>query len=144
MKTAPLVYVTRLIVPVTIVVGLAILIKGYRDTGDGFAAGVIVSLGTMLAYVAFGFDETEKALPLRYAPIVAMAGLTLALAVAFIPVLIGDPILTHYPRPGGDVAHFGTLEGITAVAFDAGIFLLVVGALTTMARLVADRRSVAS
>jgi hypothetical protein len=54
-------------------------------------------------------------------------GLALALAVALVPVLRGLPILTHWPPPGAPVVHFGTIETITAVLFDIGVFLLVVG-----------------
>ncbi len=137
MTTAPLLAVTRLIVPVTFVVGFAVLIKGYADTGDGFAAGVIVSLGVILLYTAAGKDYAEQTVNFRHAPRLAMAGLLLALIVAFVPVLFGDPILTHQPRPGADYVSFGTIELLTAVAFDVGVFLLVVGTLTTMVRLVA-------
>ena len=43
------------------------------------------------------------------------------------PLFVGDPLLTHYPPPGADVIYLGTLELITAVAFDVGVFLLVFG-----------------
>ena len=45
---------------------------------------------------------------------------------------MGDPPFTHYPGPGEDVITIGTLEIITAVAFDIGLFMLVTGALVTL------------
>ena len=59
-------------------------------------------------------------------------------------MLLGDPPFTHRPAPGRDVVKLGTLELISAVAFDIGVFLLVCGALVTLvhhlARLVEEAR----
>src|SRR3954471_3734278 len=44
----------RLLLPVTMMVAAAVLIKGYADVGDGFSAGIIASLGVLLHYVSFG------------------------------------------------------------------------------------------
>jgi multisubunit Na+/H+ antiporter MnhB subunit len=120
--------VARLLLAPSFAVALAVLVKGYADVGDGFSAGVIAALGILLQYVSFGWREAERLLPVRYAPPVAMAGLLLALVVAFAPALWGEPAFTHYPRPGSEPIHVGTLELITAVAFDLGVFLLVFGA----------------
>jgi multisubunit Na+/H+ antiporter MnhB subunit len=134
----------RLLGP-AVMVAAAIIVKGYVDVGDGFSAGVVVALAVALRYVTLGAARAERSLPvLRYAPAVAAAGLLLALAVGFFPVAIGEPPFTHYPRPGDDVVHVGTLELTTAVAFDVGVFLLVAGALVEvvhqLTRLVEGRR----
>jgi hypothetical protein len=65
-----------------------------------------------------------------------MCGLALALACTFVPVLRGLPPLTHWPPADAKVVHFGTLEILTAVAFDVGVFLLVVGFTVTALALV--------
>jgi multisubunit Na+/H+ antiporter MnhB subunit len=119
--------VVRLLVAPTFAVALAILVKGYADVGDGFAAGVVAALGVLLVYAAFGARETHRVLPVRHAASVALTGLLVALAVAFAPALWGEPPFTHYPPPEADVIHVGTLELLTAVVFDLGVFLLVLG-----------------
>lgn len=119
--------VARLLVAPTFAVAAAILVKGYADVGDGFAAGVVAGLGALLVFTAYGVNETHRVLPVRRSFGIAMAGLLLALVVAFLPVLFGDPPFTHYPGPGESVVHVGTLELLTAVAFDVGVFLLVLG-----------------
>ena len=119
--------VARLLVAPTFAVALAILVKGYADVGDGFAAGVVAGLGVLLVYAAFGVRETHRLLPVRRAGDVALAGLLVALVVAFAPALWGRPPFTHYPAPGEPVVHVGTLELLTAVVFDVGVFLLVLG-----------------
>jgi multisubunit Na+/H+ antiporter MnhB subunit len=135
----------RLLGP-AVVVALALIVKGYQDTGDGFSAGVIVALAIALRYVVLGVDEAERGLPvLRYAPQTAACGLLVALVVGFAPVAAGEPPFTHYPRPGEHVVHLGTFELLTALVFDVGVFLLVTGALTMvlhhLARLVEAGRA---
>jgi multisubunit Na+/H+ antiporter MnhB subunit len=122
----------RLLGP-AVMVAVAIIVKGYTDVGDGFSAGVIVALAIALRYIVFGSERAERSLPLvRHAPVVAAAGLLLALAVGFLPVAAGDPPFTHRPVPGAHVVKLGTLELISAVAFDVGVFLLVCGMLVAL------------
>jgi multisubunit Na+/H+ antiporter MnhB subunit len=122
----------RLLAP-AVMVAAAIIVKGYTDVGDGFSAGVIVALAIALRYTTLGTETAERSLPvLRHAPVVAVGGLLLALAVGFLPVAVGDPPFTHAPAPGAAVVKLGTLELISAVAFDIGVFLLVCGALVTL------------
>lgn len=125
--------IARLLLAPSLVVAVAIMVKGYSDVGDGFSAGVIVALAVSLQYVASGARRAEAELPLlRRAPLVAGAGLLLALAVGFFPVLTGKPIFTHWPPPGVHPITIGTLEILTAVVFDVGVFLLVVGVLVIL------------
>jgi len=119
--------VARLLLGPVLVVAVAVLIKGYADVGDGFAAGVIAALGVLLQYLAFGRAAVERALPVWRAAQLAIGGLLVALAVAFVPVLAGGAPLQHGPAPGGKVVHLGSLELLTAVAFDVGVFALVLG-----------------
>jgi multicomponent Na+:H+ antiporter subunit B len=119
--------VARLLLAPVLVVAVAVLVKGYADVGDGFAAGVIAALGVLLQYLAFGRAAVERALPVRWAAQLAIGGLLAALAVVFVPVLAGRAPLQHAPAPGGKVVHLGSLELLTAVAFDVGVFALVLG-----------------
>ena len=122
----------RLLGP-ALMVAVAILVKGYADVGDGFSAGVIVGVAIALRYVALGRERAERTLPvLARAPQLAAAGLLVALAVGFFPVALGDPPFTHLPRPGAHVVEIGTLELITAVAFDVGLFVLVTSSLVVL------------
>jgi multisubunit Na+/H+ antiporter MnhB subunit len=77
---------------------------------------------------------------LRFAPAVAVTGLVLALAVGFFPLARGAPPFTHWPPPGRYPIRIGTLELMTAVAFDIGVFLLVVGVLVVLVHQLADDR----
>lgn len=111
----------------TLLVAMALLIKGYAEPGDGFSAGIAASVAVLLWYLAFGRDRAAALPPVRYAATIAFAGLLIALGVAAAPLFLGEAPLTHYPRPGTEPIYLGTLELITAVLFDFGIFLLVFG-----------------
>ena len=126
------------------VVAVATMVKGYAGAGDGFSAGVIAALGVLLQYVAIGAEETERSPIVHYASAGALVGMAIGLAVAFLPALGGAAVLTHWPGPGDHVVHFGSLELITAVLFDVGVFLVVfgfgVGVIGTIARATHWRR----
>ncbi len=133
--------ITRLLFAPTLMVAFAVLIKGYIGAGDGFAGGIIAGLAFLMQFVAFGERSVRRSLHTRYAPVVAMCGLALALACTFLPVLRGQPLLTHWPPPGAKVLHFGTVEILTAVVFDVGVFLLVLGFTVTALSLVSRAES---
>lgn len=117
----------RLLLLPSWMIAFAILIKGYSDSGDGFSAGVIAALAVIMQYVAYGATIAETMRPVRYARQIAVSGLLLALTVAFVPVLRGQPIMTHYPGPSRSAVHLGSLELTTPFLFDIGVFLLVMG-----------------
>ena len=132
--------VARLLLAPVLVVAAAVLVKGYVAVGDGFAAGVIAALGVLLQYVAFGREAVERALPVRRAAQLSAAGLAVALVVTLLPTAFGDAPLTHAPAPGTEPVHLGTLEAITAVVFDLGIFTLVLGAMIATIHAIAVAR----
>ena len=131
--------VARLAWGPSLVVAAGLIVKGYSEVGDGFAAGVVVALTVALSYVALGVEGVERALPaLRYAPVVAVCGLVLSLVAGFFPVVLGEPLFSHHPGPGEHVTTVGSLELFTPVLFDVGVFLLVVGVLVVMLHQLAD------
>jgi multicomponent Na+:H+ antiporter subunit B len=131
--------VARLLWGPSLVVAFGLIVKGYVEVGDGFAAGVVVSLVVGLFYVALGAEGAERALPfLRFAPRLAVGGLLLSLVDGFFPLLLGEPPFTHHPGPGEEVAHIGALELFTPLVFDIGVFLLVLGVLTVLLHQLAD------
>jgi multicomponent Na+:H+ antiporter subunit B len=124
----------RLLAP-AFMLAFALIVKGYTDVGEGFSAGVVVALAIGLRYVTLGRARADRTLPLaRRADILAATGLLIALVFGFWAVLFGQPMFTHAPASGDPVVKIGTLELTTAVAFDLGLFLLVLGSLTVLIR----------
>ena len=120
------------------VIAIGIMMKGYADIGDGFSAGVIAALVVIVQGLAFGAEELEHMAVARLSSLLAFIGLALAYAIAFTPVLFGEPLMTHFPTINQHAVHFGALEFITPVLFDVAVFLVVygfcVGAILAVAR----------
>ncbi len=124
----------RLLAP-AFMLAAALIVKGYTDVGEGFSAGVIVALAVALRYIALGGRRADSTLrSARSAHVVAAAGLLIALTCGFAAVAAGLPPFTHLPRAGEAVVRIGSLELTTAVGFDVGLFLLVVGSLVVLIR----------
>jgi multisubunit Na+/H+ antiporter MnhB subunit len=119
--------IARVLYLPTFLVAAALLVKGFVETGDGFSAGVVAALGVLLRYLAFGHERTRRLPAVRHSLTIAFCGLLLALGVAAAPLLFGDAPLTHYPPAGSEPVHLGTIELMTAVLFDVGVFVLVFG-----------------
>lgn len=123
------------LLPIAVVVALALIVKGYTDVGEGFGAGVIVGLAAGLRYVVLGPERADRSMPFaRRAEAIAASGLLIALACGFVGVPLGEPPFTHHPLPDEPVLNLGTLELTTAVGFDIGLFLLVVGVVVLLIR----------
>jgi multicomponent Na+:H+ antiporter subunit B len=124
----------RLLGP-AIMLAMALIVKGYTDVGEGFSAGVVVALAIGLRYVTLGAERAERTLPIaRRANVVAASGLLIAFGFGFSGLVWGQPPFTHWPLPGEAVVRIGKLELTTAVGFDVGLFLLVVGSLVMLIR----------
>lgn len=122
----------RILLAPILVTAVALLVRGYASTGDGFAGGVVAATGVLLQYVAFGQRRVEAILPVVWAGPAAGLGLALALAVTFGPSVLGRAPVSHLPAPGAHVVDVGMLEVHTALLFDAGVFLTVFGGLVSM------------
>jgi multisubunit Na+/H+ antiporter MnhB subunit len=137
--------IARLLYLPTFVIAAAVLVKGFVQTGDGFSAGMIAALGVVLRYMAFGHEDTKNLPVVRRAAAVSFAGLLLSLGVAAAPLFFGEAVFTHFPRPGTEPLHLGTVEVMTAVLFDLGVFLLVfgfaVGLVSSFARAISQREA---
>lgn len=125
----------RLLLAPSLIAAIAILLKGYTQPDDAFSAGAVAAIGIAMQYLAFGRAEAEHKLPVRGIGKLSLIGL-LALTVALTPLFLGDPILTEHPPPGADVIYVGSIELITAFAFDFGVFLAVLGYATGLMSLV--------
>ncbi len=132
MKTILVQFVARMIFLPILILSVTVFLRGYSAIGGGFSAGLLAAIGFILQMIAFGYREVYDSLYLKYAHYVALTGLLVALAATFGPTLIGYPPATTFPRPGGSVIEIGALELDTAILFDFGVYLLVLGFTVTM------------
>jgi len=112
--------------PVITVFALYLLIRGHDLPGGGFAAGITMSIALILQYIASGTRSVESRLRVR--PLTWMgAGWLVAFATGLGAWFFGYPFLTSWFRYI-DVPIVGEVAAASALLFDLGVFLLVIGA----------------
>ena len=98
---------------------------GHNTPGGGFAGGLMAGLALVLRYLAGGRYELGEALPLDAGKILG-AGLTLSAGTAVASLLLGAPVLSS-ALIEFDVPVLGHVKFVTALFFDLGVYLIVVG-----------------
>lgn len=121
-----MVVMTRVIMPVVLMVGFYIFLRGHNEPGGGFIAGLIVSIGVVMQYMASGFGWASARLRYPYHGVIG-AGVLIAGLTGIGSWFVGKSFLTSdftYVR----IPPFEKFELATAALFDLGVFLAVVGA----------------
>ena len=121
-----MVVATRVMMPMAIMVGVFIFLRGHNEPGGGFIAGLIVAIALVMQYMASGFDWAAARQRYPYHMIIALG--IFAAAFTGIGSWFADrPFLTsNYGY--FQIPPMGEFELATAMAFDVGVFLCVVGA----------------
>ncbi|KFX68692.1 monovalent cation/H+ antiporter subunit A [Pseudomonas taeanensis MS-3] len=124
----PLILATlsRVLLPMALLISVFIFLRGHNQPGGGFIAGLITAVALILQYVASGVQWTQSRLPLNYHRM-AGAGVMIAGLTGLGSWLFGKPFLTS---TFGHVAIplVGEVELASAMLFDLGVYLTVVGA----------------
>tara|TARA_B110000503_G_scaffold55860_2_gene89652 strand:- start:8965 stop:11823 length:2859 start_codon:yes stop_codon:yes gene_type:complete len=121
-----MVVVTRVIMPVVLMVGFYIFWRGHNVPGGGFIAGLVVSIAVVMQYMASGFSWTSARLRYPYHGVIG-TGVLIAGLTGIGSWFFGKPFLTSdftYVR----IPPFEKFELATAALFDLGVFFAVVGA----------------
>lgn len=126
--THPMILATfaRLLLPLALLVSVFIFLRGHNLPGGGFIAGLVTAIALIVQYLANGVSWTHARLPERTQPLIA-TGLVMALLTGLGSWAFGRPFLTsafgHMNWP-----LVGEFELASAMTFDLGVFLVVVGA----------------
>ncbi|MGE7920295.1 Na(+)/H(+) antiporter subunit B [Viridibacillus sp. NPDC093762] len=107
-----------------------IFLAGHFAPGGGFVGGLLTSSAIVLLLLVYDIKTVQKLLPINYT-IMTASGLVLALGTASIGMFLGKPFFKHY------FDHFylpliGDTELHTAMLFDTGVYLVVVGVTLTI------------
>lgn len=137
MKEFPDIFFRTLAMPIVFVlvaIGLHFFLRGHNAPGGGFIAGLVIAVAGLLTRISG--NRRLLAIPtFRLIPI----GLLIAALTGIVPMLLGGNFLES---DFGYVTWplIGEFEWATAVAFDAGVFLVVVGTTLTIIDLLAEDR----
>ncbi|MDO5700097.1 MAG: Na+/H+ antiporter subunit A [Bowdeniella nasicola] len=122
----------RLIFHTMVVVSLFFLFAGHNAPGGGFAGGLMAGTALLVRYLAAGRYELGEALRFHAGHILG-TGLALAALAAALPLAFGGTILQttvfHFTLP-----IWGEVHLATALLFDVGVYLLVIGLVVDILR----------
>ncbi|MBL8251475.1 MAG: DUF4040 domain-containing protein, partial [Candidatus Competibacter sp.] len=115
----------RLLLPLALLVSAFILLRGHNLPGGGFIAGLITAAALIAQYLANGVAWSQERLPWNPQRFIGL-GLLAAALTGLASGVFGYPFLTstfgHFRWPV-----VGDFELASAMAFDLGVYLVVVG-----------------
>lgn len=123
--------VAALAVPFVLVFGVYIVAHGHYGPGGGFAGGVVLAVGVVLARLTVDRNIVDRCFPESTAIVSMGIGMLLFFVPALVPLLMGGALLDYAELPLGDIAesrrrYLGILVvefGVGAVVF-GGILLI--------------------
>jgi len=113
-----------------------IFLAGHYTPGGGFVGGLLTSSAIVLLVLAFDLNTVRTVLPINYTYLTA-TGLLLALATAAFPMFLGKPFFTHF-FDYFDLPLLGKQSLHTAMLFDSGVYLVVVGVTMTIIQTIGE------
>ncbi|MFN4297814.1 MAG: monovalent cation/H+ antiporter subunit A [Brevundimonas sp.] len=121
-----LVVATRLLLPLALMAGLYIFLRGHNEPGGGFIAGLVFSIALLMQFMASGWGWADARLRADNHNLISW-GVLIAGLTGVGSMLFGAPFLTsafdYFTLPV-----VGEFELATAMLFDIGVALTVVGA----------------
>jgi multicomponent Na+:H+ antiporter subunit B len=117
--------VTRVVVFIILAFSIFLFFAGHNNPGGGFIGGLMTAAALLLLYVAFDIKTIKKVIPFNYTTMIAV-GMLLAVSTGVVSMLAGYPFLTQFD---GYVTFpiLGEIHLTTALPFDLGVYLVVVG-----------------
>lgn len=112
------------VLPFALVLSLYLLWRGHNEPGGGFVAGLIAAAGVASYALPRGHAALKRILPIDSLQLLAI-GVAAALLSGIPGILAGNAFLTH---------QWTDLAGLaigTALLFDIGVYLAVLGSITT-------------
>jgi len=131
---------TRLLFPTMVVLSVYFYYAGDNSPGGGFDGGLTMGLALVLRYLAGGRYELGEALPIEPGRILG-AGLAISAATAITSLFLGAPALSSAVFEI-TVPVLGDIKLVTALFFDLGIYLIVIGLVLDVLRSLGARLDV--
>jgi multicomponent Na+:H+ antiporter subunit A len=117
--------VVRGLVYVAFVVSIYLLVAGHNDPGGGFVGGLVAGAAVALRYLSGGLDDVRRMVRAKPWSIMG-TGVILAAVTATAPLLFGEPVLSNAVWHI-DLPLLGEMAPTSALFFDTGVYLVVVG-----------------
>jgi len=118
--------ISQSLLPLALMVSFYIFLRGHNLPGGGFIAGLVTAIAFILQYIAHGSNWIAERLTINYRKIIA-SGITIALFTGVGSWFFERPFLTTW-FDYFDIPFIGKIELASALVFDLGVYLTVVGA----------------
>ncbi|MDX1609903.1 MAG: monovalent cation/H+ antiporter subunit A [Halofilum sp. (in: g-proteobacteria)] len=120
-----MVIMARVMLPLVLIVGVYIFLRGHNSPGGGFIAGLVVAIGLVMQYMASGFAWAAQRMTIQYHALIG-GGVLIAATTGIGAMIMGYPFLTS-TYDYFNLPVVGKFELASALGFDVGVFLTVVG-----------------
>ena len=115
----------RIVFAAVMLGSLWLLFAGHNQPGGGFVGGIVAGAAVSLRYVSGGLPEVRRLS--RGKPwMVLGAGLLISVVVTIVPLLLGGEVLQTGSHTF-DVPLLGSVKVTSALFFDIGVYLAVIG-----------------
>lgn len=130
--------VTKVAVVIIFTFAINLFISGHHFPGGGFIGGLTFTSGLILLFLTFNIESVRKNIPLDF-KVVAAIGVLIAVLTGVGGMVLDAPFLKqafgYFELP-----IFGKTELATAVIFDVGVALAVIGTAITIIMSIGDDR----
>ncbi len=127
---------TKVVTFIILMFAVHIFFAGHYTPGGGFVGGLLTTSAIVLLMLAFDIETVKKILPLNYVTMTAV-GLLLAVATASASIIFDVPFFTH-AYDYFDLPLFGNTSLHSALLFDIGVYLVVVGVTMTIIQTIGE------
>lgn len=107
-----------------------LFLAGHNNPGGGFIGGLMTAISLLVLYLAFDMKTIKDVIRLNFTVFIGI-GLLFAVGTGIISMLFGYQFLKHF-FDTFQLPIFGEFELTTALLFDLGVYLVVVGAALTI------------
>ena len=107
-------------------VSFYIFLRGHNLPGGGFIAGLVTAVAFILQYIAHGSNWIAERITINYRKVIA-SGIAIALFTGVGSWVFGRPFMTTW-FDYFDIPFIGEIELASALIFDVGVYITVVGA----------------
>lgn len=121
---------------IILIFSLYLFFAGHNQPGGGFIGGLMTGSALVLLYISYDIETVKKMIPFDYKKMMAL-GMLIAVLTGVGSFLFDQPFLTqafgYFQLP-----LLGKTELATAVLFDLGVYLTVVGVTMTIILAIAE------
>ncbi|AEP30296.1 monovalent cation/H+ antiporter subunit A [Brumicola nitratireducens] len=118
--------ISQSLLPLALLVSFYIFLRGHNMPGGGFIAGLITSVALIQQYIAHGVDWVKPRIKVDYQILIAL-GVLIATLTGIGSWFFDRPFMTTW-FDYFDIPFIGEIELASALIFDLGVYLTVVGA----------------